>query len=48
MVQKNNKNQDADVNNIFISKLIETKNKPKYLIEYLDDAIRPLVLILPK
>ena len=48
MVQKNNKNQDADVNNIVISKLIETKNKPKYLTEYLDDAIRPLVLILPK
>ena len=37
-----------DVDNIVISKLIETKNKYKYLIGYLDDVIRPLVLILPK
>ena len=39
---------DADVNNIFISKLIETKNNCKYSIGYLDDVIRPLILILPK
>ena len=32
----------------FISKLIETKNHPKCLIGYLDDAMRPLVLILSK
>ena len=31
-----------------ISKLTETKTNYKYLIEYLDKAIRLLVLILPK
>ena len=30
------------------SNLIETKNNSKYLIGYLDEVIRPLVLILPK
>ena len=39
---------DVDVNNIVISKLIETKNIFKCLIGYLDKFIRPLVLILPK
>ena len=37
-----------DVNNIVISKLIETKTNSKYLIGYLDKLIRPLILILPK
>ena len=36
---------DVNVDNIVISKLAETK---KYFIGYLDDLIRPLVLILPK
>ena len=34
--------------NIVISKLIETETNSKYLIGYLDKAIRPLVLIMPK
>ena len=34
------------VDNIVISKLIDTKNGSKYLIGYLDEVIRPLVLIL--
>ena len=33
---------------LIISKLVETKNKSKYLIGYLDEVIRPLILILPK
>ena len=39
---------DVDVNNIVISKLVETKSNSKYLIGYLSKVIRPLVLILPK
>ena len=39
---------DVDVDNIIISKLIETEKNSKYLIGYLDEVIRPLVLILPK
>ena len=39
---------DVFVENIVISKLVETKNSPKYLLGYLGKAIRPLVLILPK
>ena len=39
---------DVDVDNIVISKLIETKNKCKYLIGCLSDIIRSLALILPK
>ena len=39
---------DVDVDNIVISKLIETKNNFKYLIGYLDEVIRPLGLVLPK
>ena len=38
----------VDVDNVFISKLIEAKNNLKYLIGYLDEVIRPLVLMLPK
>ena len=38
---------DVDVNNIFISEWIETKNSSKYLIVYLDGVIRYLLLILP-
>ena len=39
---------DVDADNIVISKLIEIKNNYKYLIEYLNEVMRPLVLILPK
>ena len=38
---------DADVDNIVISKLIETKTNSKYLIGYLDKVLRPSALILP-
>ena len=34
---------DVNVNNIVISKLMEMKNSSKYLMEYLDKVIRPLV-----
>ena len=37
---------DVDVDYLVISKLIKMKNNPKYLTAYLDEVIRPLVLIL--
>ena len=39
---------DVNVDNIVISKLIETKTNSKYLIGYSDKAVRPSVLIMPK
>ena len=39
---------DVDIDNILISKLAETKISSKYFIGYLDEVLRPLVLILPK
>ena len=39
---------DINVDNIFISKLVKTKTNSKYCIGYLDKAIRPLVLTIPK
>ena len=40
---------DVNIDNIVISKLIETKTNSKYLIGIkFDKAIRPLVLIMPK
>lgn len=39
---------DADVDNIVLSELIETKNNFGYLIGYLNETTRPLVLILRK
>ena len=39
---------DANVGNIVISKLVFKKTYSKYLIGYLDKAIRPLVLIMSK
>ena len=39
---------DVNVDNIVISKLVKTKSNSKYLIGYLDKAIRPLVLIMRK
>ena len=38
----------VDVDNKVISKLIKTKTRSKYFIVYLDKAVRPLVLIMPK
>ena len=39
---------EVNLNNIVISKLVETKNNFKHLLGYLDIVIRPLVSILPK
>ena len=39
---------DFIVDNIVISKLVETKSNFKYLIGYLDKVVRPLVFILPE
>ena len=39
---------DVNVDNILISKLVKTKTDSKHLIGYLDKAITPLVLIMPK
>ena len=39
---------DVNVDNIVISKLVKTKTNCKFMIGYLDKAVRPLVLILPK
>ena len=39
---------DVNVDNIIISKLIKTKTNSKYLIQYLDKDIGPLIFIVPK
>ena len=39
---------DVNVDNIVISKLIETKANSKYLIGFLDKVLRALVLIMAK
>ena len=39
---------DFNVDNIVISKSVKTKTNSKYLIGYLDEAIRPSILIMPK
>ena len=39
---------DANVDNIAISKLVDTKTNSKFLIRFLDKAIKLLVLVLPK
>ena len=39
---------DVNVGNIVIWKMEKTKTNSKYLIGYLDKAIRSLVLIMPK
>ena len=39
---------DVNVDNIVISKLVETKTNSEYQIGYLDKVIIPLVLVLPK
>ena len=38
----------VNVDNIVISKFVNTKTTSKYLIGYLDKTIRPLVLKMPK
>ena len=38
----------TNADNIVISKFVKTKTNSKYLIGYLDKAIRPLFLIIPK
>ena len=48
VVQKTPKIWDVDVDDIVISKLIETKRNFKCLIGYLDEVTKPLALILPK
>ena len=42
------KSCDVNVDNIVTSKLVKAKTSSKYLIGYLDKAIRPLVFIMPK
>ena len=39
---------DVDVDDMVISKLNKAKNNCKYLIGYLDEVIKPLVLVLLK
>ena len=39
---------DVNVYNIVISNLVETTNNSKFLVGYLHDVVRPLILILPK
>ena len=39
---------DVNFDNIAVSKMIETKTNSNYLIGYLDEVIKPLVLILSK
>ena len=39
---------DVNVDNTVISKLVKIKTYSKYLTGYLDKAIKPLVLIIPK
>ena len=46
--QKKGKPMLIIVDNIVDSKLIKTKTNYKYLIGYLDEVIRPLILVLPK
>ena len=49
MLEKNpTKSRYVNVDSIVISKLVKAKINSKYLIEYLDKAMRPLVLIMPK
>ena len=39
---------DVNIGIIVISKLVKTETSSKYLIEYLDKVIRPLISVLPK
>ena len=42
--KKRTNNRDVNFDNVVSSKLVETKTNSKYLIRYLDKAIRPIVL----
>ena len=44
MLQKTYNILDVNVDNIVISKLLETKTNSKYLIGFSDKAIRPLAI----
>ena len=46
--QKTTRIWEVNVDNVVLSKLIETKNNSKYLNGYLDEVAKPLVLIFPK
>lgn len=47
--KKTIKTWDVDADNIVFSKIIEKgRINSKFLIEHLDEVVRPLVLILPK
>ena len=46
--KKKEKNWNVDIDNIIISKLVQTKTNSNYLIKFLHKFIRPLVLVLPK
>ena len=48
VAKKPTKIWDVNVDNIVISKLIETKTNSKNLIKYSDKAIRPLVFTMPE
>ena len=47
-VKRPTKIWDVNFDDKFMSKLVKTKTNSKHLIEYLDKAIKPLVLIMPK
>ena len=46
--KKNINSWDVHVDNMVISKLAKTNTNSKYLITYLNKAMRPLVLIMAK
>ena len=46
--KKTNKIWDVNIDNIVISKLVETKTNSKYLTGYFYKVLRPLVSIFPK
>ena len=46
--KKPKRNWDVNVDDIDISKFVETKSNSKYLIGYLDEVIRPFDLIMLK
>ena len=48
MVQETINIWDDNVDNVVVSRLVETKTNSEYLTGYLDKVIRPLVLVLPK
>ena len=48
IAKQKKKQQQQKCGMLMLIKLIETKCSFKYMIDYLDDVIRPLVLVLPK